>query len=559
MKLTIKTSLLTLLCALAAMVLLQGLVALKMTGDINANVGAMATKWLPSVEQANTLNTMIATFRAAEGSHIIAASAADQAKAEGIMTKVNNQIKDALAKYRPLVTSPDEIKQLDLFETTWAQYTDAHKQLLDLSRKKLRDASSKLFSVDMRPLFDTATKTLLDTIALNDQGAAAAYRDSMALYQRVTMAGVGAIVVGLLLAVGGIVFAFLRIVRPLSRLTNAIQDISAGNYDLSVYGAARHDEVGVMARAVDGFRASLAQAEVDRAAQVERDAEIARRAREERVRTAEDLNSRVGALVEAFLRSSEEVSGAATHLSSTADETSKQAQAVAYAAETASENVQTVAASAEELAASVREINGQVVHSAKVADTAFQEAESTNSRIAILANAASAIGDVVNLIKGIADQTNLLALNATIEAARAGEMGKGFAVVAQEVKQLASQTAKATDEISHKIGEMQQATDVAVGSITEIVRTISNVKEIASAIAGAVEEQGAATSEIAANTQRAAEGTAVVTGNIAGVGAAAEMTGTASGQLMGLARNLSQQAQDLKETVEGFVQDLRAA
>jgi methyl-accepting chemotaxis protein len=559
MKLTIKTSLLSLLCALAAMVLLQGVVALKMTGDINANVGAMATKWLPSVEQVNTLNTMIATFRAAEGAHIIAVSAADQAKAEGIMTKVNNQIKDALAKYRPLVTSPAEIKQLDAFDATWTQYTDAHKQLLDLSRKKQKDDAAKLFSTDMRTVFDSATKTLLDTIALNDQGAAAAYRDSMALYKRVTMAGIGAIVIGLLIAMGGIAFAFLRIARPLSRLTGAIQEIGAGNYELSVYGAARHDEIGVMARTVDGFRQSLAQAEIDRAAQVERDAEVARRAREERVRTAEDLNTRVGALVEAFLRSSEEVSGAATHLSSTADETSKQAQAVAFAAETASENVQTVAASAEELAASVREINDQVVHSARVADTAFQEAETTNTRISVLANAASAIGDVVNLIKGIADQTNLLALNATIEAARAGEAGRGFAVVASEVKQLASQTARATDEISHKISEMQQATSVAVGSITEIVRTVSNVKEIAAAIAGAVEEQGAATSEIAANTHRAAEGTAVVTGNISGVGAAAEMTGTASGQLMGLARNLSQQAQDLKQTVEGFVQDLRAA
>jgi methyl-accepting chemotaxis protein len=166
---------------------------------------------------------------------------------------------------------------------------------------------------------------------------------------------------------------------------------------------------------------------------------------------------------------------------------------------------------------------------------------------------------VVNLINGIAGQTNLLALNATIEAARAGEAGKGFAVVASEVKQLAAQTAKATEVISSKVTEIQQATDGTVKSMNEIVRVISNIKEIAASIAGAVEEQGAATTEIARNCQQAAQGANQVTQNISGVGQAAEMTGTASTQLMDLSTGLSGQAIDLKRVVEGFVRDLNAA
>jgi len=361
-----------------------------------------------------------------------------------------------------------------------------------------------------------------------------------------------------LLTIGLAIVVMRRfIVGPVKDSLKVMESLGCGELDVDVLHADRKDEVGAIANSLVKLRADLLEARAARDEQ-KRAEEVANQAIVRRNEVGTRFVTDMQGMATDFAMTSDEVAESARGLSATAEETARQAQAVAAAAEEAATNVQTVAAASEEMAASVREISGQVTRSAEIADSAYREAQASNQRIATLASAASAIGDVINLIRGIADQTNLLALNATIEAARAGEAGKGFAVVAAEVKQLADQTSKATGEIEVKVSEIQAATDGTVSSMSEIIKTIGGIKEASAAIACAIEEQGATTDEIARNCQQAASGTTQVTQNISGVGQAAEMTGAASTQLMTMSSGLSQKAATLKASVATFVKDLAA-
>ncbi|CAL8971871.1 Methyl-accepting chemotaxis protein McpQ [Rhodoplanes serenus] len=370
-----------------------------------------------------------------------------------------------------------------------------------------------------------------------------------------------ALVGGAFLGVLGLAFAVVQfgITGPIGRLIGDLQALARGE-QIQIAGTERKDEVGQTARAVGEIQAMLADKAAREAREkAEADARLATERKNDMRRLADGFEAAVGEIVETVSSASTELEAAAATLTRTAETTQQLSTRVAAASETASTNVQSVASATNEMTASVHEISRQVQESSRIAGEAVKQAEKTDGRIGELSQAASRIGDVVKLITAIAEQTNLLALNATIEAARAGEAGKGFAVVAQEVKALAAQTGKATGEIGAQIAGMQQATQDSVVAIKEIGGTIGRIAEIASTIAAAVEEQGAATAEIARNVQQAAHGTTEVASNIGEVDRGAAETGSASSQVLSSAQSLSSESNRLKLEVGKFLNTIRAA
>jgi methyl-accepting chemotaxis protein len=363
----------------------------------------------------------------------------------------------------------------------------------------------------------------------------------------------------IVMAIGLMLVVSRRITNPIDAIQSGMRKLAAGETNVDVPFAQRKDEIGALAGAMQAFKDSLVDANRLRAEQREVDARASADRRAERERLANEFQTAVGNIVDAVSAKSGELETAAGTLTRTAETTQRLSGAAASASQEASGNVQSVASAAEEMSASVDEIAQRVQESSNIAAQAVRQAGKTDARIAELSAAASRIGDVVKLITAIAEQTNLLALNATIEAARAGEAGRGFAVVASEVKALATQTAKATDEIGTQIATMQTATNDSVLAIKEIGSTIGRISEIAESIAASVQEQGAATQEISRNVQHAASGTAQVVTNITDVNRGASETGAASAQVLASAQFLARESGHLKVEVEKFVRTVRAA
>jgi methyl-accepting chemotaxis protein len=362
------------------------------------------------------------------------------------------------------------------------------------------------------------------------------------------------------LAVTGVGFLIVtrRVSSPIRNLTESMRRLADHELTTELTGIDRGDEIGDMSRAVAVFKENMITAE---RLSGEKQAE---QAGKERRRIAVEtliatFETTVTESLHTLASASNELNATAQSMSSTAEQGRSKSATVADVSQEASANVQTVAAATEELSASISEISRQVAQSTSIAGQAAAQADSTNREVQALADAAQRIGDVVQLISGIAEQTNLLALNATIEAARAGEAGKGFAVVAAEVKNLASQTGKATEEITGQVAAIQQATQSSVQAIQSIGGTINRVNQIASAIAAAVEEQGAATREIARNVQQASEGTMQVSRHMVGVNDAAVETGAAAREVLDSATMLARLSDDLRNDIDRFVGNLRTA
>ncbi len=360
--------------------------------------------------------------------------------------------------------------------------------------------------------------------------------------------------------IASVVFTFLGVSRPMTRLNGALGEMAGGNLDVVIPGASRGDEIGDLAKTVTVIRENAEhKAREEAEAKVKQDLVAAQRRKEEMIKLADDFEGAVGEIVETVSSASTELEASASTLTTTAERAQELTTMVAAASEEATANVQSVASATEEMASSITEISRQVQESARMANEAVDQARTTNERVSELSKAAARIGAVVELINTIAEQTNLLALNATIEAARAGDAGRGFAVVASEVKALAEQTSKATGEIGQQITGIQAATQESVGAIQAISTTIEKLSEISSTIAAAVEEQGAATQEISRNVQQAAQGTHQVSSNITDVQRGAGETGSASSQVLSSAQSLSSDSNRLKLEVGKFLNSVRAA
>jgi methyl-accepting chemotaxis protein len=375
-----------------------------------------------------------------------------------------------------------------------------------------------------------------------------------ALYK---LAGAGLVL--LLLSGGVMLLVSGNITTSLKRLKDKMERLVGGDLSVDISEAARSDEVGEMAKAVQVFKEN---AVAMRAMQAEQDG-IKTRAEAEKKQTmrgmADEFEARIGGIVAAVSGAAAAMQSTAQTMSSNAESTQRQTNAVAAGAQQSTANVQTVAAASEELAASIAEISRQVAQASTVAGKANDESERTNASVAGLADSAQKIGEVVAFITQIASQTNLLALNATIEAARAGEAGRGFAVVASEVKSLATQTSKATDDIRAQIEAIQSETAEALTAIERISSTIVEVNQISGTIAASMEHQGAATQQITRNVQEAAGSARHVSENINGVSAAVAATGQAASDLLIEADRLARQAKTLQVEVGEFLQTVRAA
>ncbi|SDU29459.1 methyl-accepting chemotaxis protein [Stappia sp. ES.058] len=364
------------------------------------------------------------------------------------------------------------------------------------------------------------------------------------------------IAVGIALAVG-ILFS-RALTGRISRLSGAMEMLAGGNTDVDLPQDKASDEIDAMTRSVVVFRDNAIERQ-----SLSDEQNAVRRETEERARRVSQLidgfRGEVGEMLDAVNANADQMQGTARALTSVAEQASSGAGTAVAAAEQTSGNVQTVASAAEELAASIQEIGRQVSSATEIVGGAVSSAEATNTRIGGLADAAQRIGDVVKLITDIAEQTNLLALNATIEAARAGDAGKGFAVVAAEVKELATQTSKATEEISSQISAIQGATQEAVGAIGEISITMGSVSEYTNSIAAAVEQQGAATGEISGSVQEAARGTREVTETIANITAQVQETSQSATDVLNASGDVSERAVALRQTVDRFLSEVSAA
>ena len=555
--LSIKAKIIGAFAIVLAITVTLGLFAAQRIGVVNESAVDLRTNWLPATAHLAMVNAKANRYRQLEAGHILMTTPEAKAEELAAMEKSKAEVEEEWKGYEATIVNEEEQALADSIYTDWQQYLEISKQLLAMSNRNDPEAANHYLGEALEK-FNEFRDSLLKDIDFQDKGADKAGELAQNTFEssRMWIFIVLGIAAALCALAGFTIIATVSI--PILATTVTMKRLADHDTSVDVGYVGRKDEVGSMASAVQVFKENMIKGDELAAAQAaENEAKQKRAARLESLTNA--FEAKVGTLVGSLSSAATELESTAGSMTSLADQSNNKAMSVAGAAEQTSANVQTVATATEELSASIQEISQQVANSARIANRAVEDARSTDGVVQELAVGAQKIGEIIQLINDIAGQTNLLALNATIEAARAGDAGKGFAVVASEVKSLATQTAKATEEISAQITQIQSSTGLAVNAINGIGTTIQEMSEIAAAIASAVEEQGAATMEISRNVQQAAQGTEEVTRSIGDVRQAATDTGAASGQVLTAAGELSRNSNDLSVEVENFLSGVKAA